>query len=213
MKSLVVVICCFCLYACEFDPREFGESFGVVYSASPDGKLYVKDDNGAILIPVQDISTLVDIKAGSRVWTTYAIESQNYKGDTLNIDPYRISDIRIMPLQTSDTDDRDGIDIWRAWFAQGFLTFDFSILAQDPDNIKEHEYALVLQKYSNDTAYIHFKHNAQDDNQGQNCRTAIAMSLQPFAETPQVVFAVQYTDLYGFKQTIYRTCTASSDLK
>lgn len=99
-----------------------------------------------------------------------------------------------------------GIDLWTLWIAQGFLTFDFRIRAKDPDKLKEHEYALVVQqKEVTDTLSIDFRHDDGGDNYGVLCRTAVALKLNELRiAADSVVIAINYKNLAGTKHTEYR---------
>jgi hypothetical protein len=182
----------------------YNDSFGVVKLLNDDSP-YIESDNGEILIPNQSISSFVE--PGDRIWISYTVE--NERRDTLTILPYRITRIMHLELQSESNLKDVGIDLWTAWIAQGFLTFDFRIRANDPNKLKEHEYALVSsqngQREISDTLFINFRHDDGGDNYGVLCRTAVTLKLSDLKiANDSVVIAIDYKNLYGIKQTEYR---------
>jgi hypothetical protein len=162
-------------------------------------------DEGEVLIPDQSISSFVE--TGDRVWISYTIEKENAKQDTLTIVPYRITRITPLKLQHESTLNESGVDLWTVWIAQGFLTFDFRIRARDPEEIKEHQYALVAsQNEVADTLFINFRHDDGGDNYGVLCRTAVALKLSDLnIAQDSVTLAIDYKNLNGIRQKEYRT--------
>jgi len=200
MRNLLYIFICLSIVSCSLDETTlYSESFGVVYK-SQDDKLYFRSDEGQVLIPTHDVSSFVG--AGDRVWTTYSIEEESPNKDTLKVLPYRITQIKALELRAKSEINDVGVDLWNVWIAQNFLTLDFRIRANNADKIKDHEYALVSRK-SNDTLFIDFKHDSKGDNEGVLCRTAIAVKLDN-TNTTESTIAVNYKDLLGNKQTIYR---------
>jgi hypothetical protein len=180
-------------------------------SLSAGNTLYIESDEGEILIPTQSISSFV--QEGDRVWTSYLIiEDANPRKDTLLIEPYRVS--HIMPVQidrdansnyTGVNYQSDNIDVWNIWVSQGFLTVDFRIRALNQEKIKDHNYILALQKETADTLVINFIHDAQGDNSGVLCRTAIALKLSDIPiNNDSLIIALNFKNLDGTKQTEYR---------
>jgi hypothetical protein len=200
---LISVVLCVCSCSLDGDSGYYSDSFGVVKLFNNDTQ-YIESDEGEILIPNQSISSFVE--TGDRVWISYTIEEENAKRDTLTILPYRITGIMPVSLQQSTTLDENGIDLWTAWIAQGFLTFDFRIRAKDPEKIKEHKYALVSpQKEIADTLFINFRHDNGGDNYGVLCRTAVALKLSDLnIAKDSVMLAIDYKNLNGIRQTEYR---------
>ncbi|MDR1897864.1 MAG: hypothetical protein LBR10_13850 [Prevotellaceae bacterium] len=194
------------LFSCTLEEsNDYNEAFGVVEQFR-NGDLYIRDDAGETLISTQPISSITT--KDSRVWVSYTIENMNKTNDTLKILPYRVTNILSVPLQDASNINEDGIDIWSAWIAQNFLTFDFRIRAKNQDEIKNHEYALVLQPSNteSDTIFLNFRHDAKGDTKGVLCRTAIAVKLNELTVKRQFkIVAITYKDLNGFEQTIYRT--------
>ncbi|MDR0385304.1 MAG: NigD-like protein [Prevotellaceae bacterium] len=195
------------VHACVFGDEEgyYTDSFGVV-KLFDNNMPYIESDEGEVLIPTQSISSFV--RTGDRVWISYTVENENTKHDTLTVLPYRITSIMPLTLQSESRLNNDGIDLWTVWIAQGFLTFDFRIRANDPDKIKEHEYAMVAsrQKETGDTLFIDFRHDAKGDNYGVLCRTAVAIKLSELKiANDYAVIAIDYNNLDGVKQTEYRT--------
>jgi hypothetical protein len=200
---LLVTALCVCSCSLEEDSGYYSDSFGVVRNFS-DNTLYIESDEKEILIPNQSISEFVD--KGDRVWISYTVEQENEKRDTLTVSPYRITRVMLLPLQNESNLKESGVDLWTAWIAQGFLTFDFRIRAKDPEKLKEHEYALVSpQKEIADTLFINFRHDDGGDNYGVLCRTAVTLNLSDLKiANDSVVIAVDYKNLNGVKQTEYR---------
>jgi hypothetical protein len=193
------------LYSCGVEGGStYSESFGVV-GKTDDGALYVKSDEGVTIIPVQDISSIVE--AGDRTWLSYEIESEEATTNTMKVTPYRVTRILQVSLQNESTIGEDGLDLWKVWVAQGFLTFDFRVLATDYNHVKNHEYELIVKKESADTLYTVLKHDAKGDNQkGVMCRTAVTMKVQELSSYKNlIVIAVEYKELgaNGAMQTLY----------
>jgi hypothetical protein len=181
----------------------YSDSFGVVRLFSDDTP-YIESDEREILIPNQSISAFVG--TGDRVWISYTIEQENAGRDTLTVSPYRITRVMPLSLQNESKLKESGVDLWTAWIAQGFLTFDFRIRAKDPDKLKEHEYALVApQKEITDTLFVNFRHDDGGDNFGVLCRTAVTLNLSDVKISgDSVVIVIDYNNLDGIKQTEYR---------
>jgi hypothetical protein len=200
---LLGVVLCICSCSLEEDSGYYSDSFGVVRHFS-DNTPYIESDEKEILIPNQSISAFVG--AGDRVWISYTIEQENARRDTLTVSPYRITRIESLSLQNESKLKESGIDLWTAWIAQGFLTFEFRIRPKDPEKLKEHEYALVAsQKEIADTLFINFRHDDGGDNYGVLCRTAVTLNLDSLKiSSDSVVLAVDYKNLDGIKQTEYR---------
>jgi hypothetical protein len=197
----MVLFMCSCSLS---DEGYYSDSFGVV-QLFDNGTQYVESDEGEILIPNQSISSFVE--TGDRVWISYTVEGENAKRDTLIILPYRITSVLPVSLQPSSTIDNDGVDLWTVWIAQGFLTFDFRIRAEDPEKIKGHKYALVApQREITDTLFINFRHDDGGDNYGVLCRTAVALKLSELknVEKDSVMLAIDYKNLNGVDKTEYR---------
>jgi hypothetical protein len=194
-----------CVCSCSLEEGEgyYNDSFGVVRLFNNNTQ-YIESDEGEILIPKQSISSFVE--TGDRVWISYTVEEENAKRDTLTILPYRITQIMPVSLQQSSTLDEDGIDLWTLWIAQGFLTFDFRIKAEDPEKIKGHKYVLVSpQTEITDTLFINFRHDDGGDNYGVLCRTAVALKLSDInIARDSVMLAIDYKNLDGVKKTEYR---------
>jgi hypothetical protein len=204
-KLFFTSIVCISLYSCilEEDTGYYSDSFGVV-KLSGDNTLYVKSDEGEVLIPNESISPYAD--KGDRIWISYTVEEENLNRDTLMISPYRITRVMPVKLQSETKLKNDGINLWTVWISQDFLTFDFKIQANDPDKLKAHEYALVSpQKEIIDTLFISFIHDAGNDNSGTLCRTAIALKLDELKiVNDSVTIAIDYKNLEGTRQTEYR---------
>ncbi|MDR2026576.1 MAG: NigD-like protein [Prevotellaceae bacterium] len=181
----------------------YSDSFGVV-RLSGDRTLYFKTDEGEVLIPNQNVSSFVE--AGDRVWLSYTVEEESANLDTLTISPYRITRVMPLELQSESKLKNDGINLWTVWVAQDFLTFDFRIRANDPDKLKDHEYALVApQKEIVDTLFISFIHDAGNDSYGTLSRTAVTLKLDELKMAKDsVILAIDYRSLEGAKQTEYR---------
>jgi hypothetical protein len=200
---LISLALCICSCSLEEDEGYYSDSFGVVRLFNNDTQ-YIESDEGEILIPNQNISSFVE--TGDRVWISYTVETENAKRDTLTILPYRITSIMPVSLQQSSTLDEDGVDLWTVWIAQGFLTFDFRIRAEDPEKIKGHRYALVApQREITDTLFINFRHDDGGDDYGVLCRTAVALKLSDLnIAKDSVMLAIDYKNLDGIKKTEYR---------
>jgi hypothetical protein len=193
------------LYSCGIEGGStYAESFGVV-GKNEDGSLYVKSDEGVTIIPVQDISSIVE--PGDRTWISYEIESEEATTNTMKVTPYRVTRILQVSLQNESAISEDGLDLWNVWFAQGFLTFDFRVLATDYNQVKNHDYALIIKKESADTLYTVLKHDAKGDNRkGVVCRTAVTMKVQELSSYKNlIVIAVEYKELgeKGAMRTLY----------
>jgi hypothetical protein len=204
--SLFFVGIILCLYSCSLEDEggDYRDSFGVV-KLSGDNKQYIASDENEVLIPSQNVSSFVE--TGDRVWISYNIEKENPNRDTLTILPNRITRIMPLELQNEAKLNEDGIDLWTVWVAQDFLTFDFRIRARDQETMKEHKYELAsLRKESTDTLFINFRHDADGDNYGVLCRTAVALKLNNLKiANDSVVIVIDYKNLNGIKQTEYRT--------
>jgi hypothetical protein len=199
-----LIIITLCLYSCDLeDTGYYSDSFGVVKLSG--NMQYIASDEGETLIPSQNVSQYVE--TGDRVWISYTVEQENAKRDTLKILPYRVTRIMPLELQNEATLNEDGIDLWTVWVAQDFLTFDFRIRAKDQDKMKDHKYALVSpQREITDTLFINFRHDADEDNYGVLCRTAVTLKLNDLkTANDSVVIAVDYKNLNGTRQTEYRT--------
>jgi hypothetical protein len=208
--KLFLVSIVWCLYSCSIDETgTYSESFGVA-KLSDSNMLYIKSDDGEVLIPNQSISTHVE--AGERIWISYEIEEDTNR-DTLTVTPYRISHIMPIALQSETKLNDNGIDLWTAWVAQDFLTFDFRIRANDAQQIKNHEYALVSQQREiTDTLFVELRHDAHGDNYGVLCRTAITLKLDDLKIAGDSVFIViDYRNLDGVKQREYHQYKKAKD--
>lgn len=209
-KVLLIGIILFSLKSCSLeDSTSYFESFGVVKKFET-GTLYIQDDDGVTLIPNTSIASFVE--EGDRVWSSFTIESENANKDTLTIVSYRITKIVAKSLQ-DETDMPDvGIDLWNAWIAQGFLTFDFRIRTEDQSLIKNHEYAIERKEFREDTLQIRLKHDSKGDDWGILCRTSLALKLNDFRNVrDSVIIAIDYKDLNGAEKTIYRTYKSKKD--
>jgi hypothetical protein len=208
-RGFFLISIVFCIYSCTLEEEAgyagyYSDSFGVVRLFG-DGTPYIESDEEEILIPNQNIFDWVEVD--DRVWVSYTVEKANEKRDTLTIEPYRITCVMPLNLQSETTLNDNGIDLWTVWIAQGFLTFDFRIKAKDPEKIKEHEYALVSsQKEIVDTLFINFKHDDKGDNYGVLCRTAVALKLSDLRiASDSVVIAIDYKNINdGVTKTEYR---------
>jgi hypothetical protein len=194
------------LYSCTLEEESgyYSDSFGVV-NLSEDKTLYIKSDEGEILIPNESISNYVT--PGDRIWASYAVEKENITKDTLIISPYRITPVTPIKLQSKTNLKNDGIDLWTVWIAQNFLTFDFKVRSNNPNKLKDHEYALIAsQTEIIDTLFISFIHDAGNDNSGTLYRTAITLKLDELRTAKDsVIFAIDYKTLDGVNLTEYRT--------
>lgn len=190
----------------------YSDSFGVV-KLLDENTHYIVSDEKEILIPAQNISSFVE--TGDRVWVSYTVERESTGRDTLTIVPYRITCIMPLELQGNTALNESGIDLWKAWVAQDFLTLDFRIRAKDPDNLKDHQYGLISsQREIGDTLFINFRHDDGGDNFGVLCRTAVTLKLNDLKMVKDsITIAIDYKNLSGIRNTEYRAYKKNKNLK
>lgn len=207
-----IKLCCtillgFLMFSCDFEQTtgSYNETFGVAFEGD-DGAIFIQSDNGEILIPNENLSSILDV--GDRVWISYVVKSSDEQSKTLRVSPYRVLSVSIANLsRTSTVTNDDGVDLREVWVAQNFLTFDFHIRAKDQNEIKNHQYVLLRKEENNDTLNIKFIHDAQTNIGTQSCRTAVALNLDEFMFQSKIsTLAIEYKDLLdGTQKIIYRT--------
>jgi hypothetical protein len=194
------------MFSCDFEQTtgSYNETFGVAFEAD-DGSLFIRSDNGEIIVPDESLTTILD--GGDRVWISYTIKSSDEQTKTLHVRPYRVLSVAIANLSresTATTD--DGVDLREVWIAQNFLTFDFHVRAKDQNAIKNHQYILIQKSIINDTLNIKFIHDAQANTGTLSCRTAVALNLDDLpAQSKILTLAIEYKDLLdGTLKMVYR---------
>jgi hypothetical protein len=176
---LLNLLLCFGLASCWDDtPVVQHEAFGVAESSG--GKLCIRDDSGGLLTPAQAITPFVD--EGNRLWALFSSEHAP-NGQNLDINLFDITKLYACALQTGglDTLGNDSVELNKIWIAQGFLTLDIMVTAEDEYTLKTHTYAMYSDmNIENDTLYIDFRHNAKGDTDREKYRTGVAMKLSAF---------------------------------
>jgi hypothetical protein len=139
-------------------------TYGVVKEdVNSNGKLYIRNDNGKILIPTLPNFLNNDDK-DIRVWMLFFTDD-NVKSDTVKANIYDFLKITNMDFKTQNDESKsDAVYLKKIWIAQDYLTLIMDVMAGSENSLKNHKYTMYSSPdIVNDTVYMEFKYDRNND--------------------------------------------------
>jgi hypothetical protein len=206
MKRFFLVLTTIILASCDIDEEnkeELYQSYGVVREdASTSGKLYVKSDDGKVIIP--SISNfLSNDDRDSRVWMLFST-GDDVKSDTIKANVYQFLIVTQMDAKTqNDETTSDDVDLKEIWIAQDYLTLTMDVTASSENSLKYHKYIMYFdQEVVDDTVRMEFKYDRNNDATTTKFTKIVALKLDDkiSAVSDSVVLSVKYKASTGVKE-------------
>jgi hypothetical protein len=213
MNRFFWLITVFLIVSCSNDNNEnLYQSYGVVKEdVSASGKLYVKSDEGKIIIPTLSNFLSNDDK-DCRVWMLFSTDS-DIKSDTIKANFYDLLRITNMKLKNQNDESKSDIAYLQdIWVAQGYLTLIMNVAAGSENSLKEHDYTMYSDlEVVNDTVRMEFKYDRKNDALNTRFVKIVTLKLDDKINLTQnansVVLAIKYladTNFWNEKHIIYK---------
>jgi hypothetical protein len=194
-------LCLFAILAvsCSIDNENetFYQTYGVVKEdVNTNGKLYVRSDDGKVVIPAIS-SILSNDDRDKRVWMTFST-SDDVKSDTIKANVYDF--LRITEIEFSTENEgsgSDNVDLREIWLAQDYLTMVMKVRAGSENSLKNHQYFMYSNTENvNDTVRMEFKYDRKNDAGSSEFNKILALKLNdiisPAQGSDSVVIAIKY---------------------
>lgn len=180
-KLIVLLIVIFSLSACSKDSETYYEGYGLI-NKSVNGKYSITLDDGNLLYPRDSYLNPGSIKDSMRMFLRFNIQEETdscafirivYADSILtkSILPYNDSNLQITG--------KDPVKITKAWFAHGFLNFEFMYAGQYPANSGHaHSINLLQLPSENGKVIFEFRHNDFDNRRDQLYMDVVSFPVQ-----------------------------------
>jgi hypothetical protein len=203
------ILCLFAIFAvsCSIDNENetFYETYGVVKEdVHTNGKLYVRSDDGKVVIPAIS-SILSNDDRDKRVWMTFTT-SDDIKSDTIKANMYDFLKITEIDFKKETGDlTSDNVYLMNIWIAQDYLTLIMKASAGSENSLKNHEYFMYSDTENvNDTVRMEFKYDRKNDGSSKEFNKIVALKLDdkisPAQGSDSVVVAIKYHTDLGTKE-------------
>jgi hypothetical protein len=207
MRSFFLILTTIILASCSLDDEnnkeELYQSYGVVREdANTSGKLYVKSDDGKVIIP--SISNILsNDNRDSRVWILFSTVD-DVKSDTIKANVYQFLIVTQMDVKTqNDESTSDEVDLKEIWIAQNYLTLTMDVKAASENSLKNHKYTICFdEEVVGDTVRMEFKYDRNKDANTTKFTKIVALKLDDRINVASnsVVLAVKYKANTGLKE-------------
>jgi hypothetical protein len=201
-------LCLFAIFAvsCSIDNENetLYETFGVVKEdVNTNGKLYVRSDNGKVIIPASSMLTNDD--RDQRVWMSF-FTGDDVKSDTVKANVYEFLTITQVTFK-GENDDlvSSDVDLKDIWLAQDYLTMIMKVKAGSKSSLENHRYIMYSSTENvNDTVRMEFKYDRNSDAGNSEFNKVVALKLDgiisPAQGSDSVVMAIKYRTNTGTKE-------------
>jgi hypothetical protein len=207
MKKFFLILTTIILASCNFDDEnneELYQSYGVIKEdANTNGKLYVRSDDGKVIIP--SISNLLlNDDRDSRVWMLFST-SDNVKSDTIKANVYQFLIVTQMDVKTQNDKSvvSDDVYLREMWIAQDYLTLTMDATASSENSLKYHTYTMYFDEETvSDTVYMEFKYDRNNDATTSKFTKIVALKLDNKinVDSDSVVLSIKYKTTTGLKE-------------
>jgi hypothetical protein len=208
-KFFLILLTAVIVASCSLDENSnesLYQSYGVVKEdADASGKLYVRSDEGKVIIPSLS-SLLSNEDRDSRVWMLFST-ADNVELDTIRANVYDFLKITQMDFKTNnDESTADNVYLQTMWVAQDYLTLIMDVTASSENSLKNHKYTMYLddEEFVNDaekvsdTVRLEFKYDRNNDSPGTKFTKIVALKLDNKLNAR--VLVVKYKTATGFKE-------------
>jgi hypothetical protein len=181
------------------------QSYGVVKEdANTSGKLYIRSDEGNIIIPT--LSSLISNEdRDKRVWMMF-FTSDNVQSDTIRANVYDFLKITSIDFKKENDDSTsDEVRSPKIWVAQDYLTLIMEVTAGSENSLQNHQYTMYSDTIVvNDTVRMEFKYDRKSDSHNSRFNKIVALKLddkiKPAQGSNSVIMAIKYRTDAGFKE-------------
>jgi hypothetical protein len=213
MKRFLWLLITVLIVSCSVDDRDNEKlyySYGVVKEdVNANGKLYVRSDNGKILIPA--LSNFLDKDSkDSRVWMLFSTDD-DVKSDTVKTNIYDFLKITNMDFKEQNDESKSDVAyLKKIWIAQDYLTLIMNVMAGSENSLKNHKYVMYSGlEVVNDTVSMEFKYDRNNDALNTSFSKIVTLKLDDKINLNQnsdaVVLAIKYLSNTGAVKKTYVT--------
>jgi hypothetical protein len=198
MKKFFWLLTTILIVSCSRDDNNEAlyETYGVVKEdVNTSGKLYVRSDNGKVILPLSNFLSNDD--RDRRVWMRF-FTGDNVNSDTVKVNIHEFLIITNMADTTQpDESKSDVVYLKNIGVAQDYLTMQMTVMAGSESSLQNHKYTMYSDwKVVNDTVRMEFKYNRNNDALNVSFTKLVALKLDDkitLAENAnQAVLAIKY---------------------
>jgi hypothetical protein len=187
------------------DSDVFYQSYGVVKeNAGTSGKLYIRSDEGKIIIPT--LSSLISNEdRDKRVWMIYST-NDDVRLDTIKANMYDFIKITQIDFKRENDDiTSDEVSLQEIWVAQDYLTLIMDVAAGSENSLKNHLYNMYSDtNVVNYPVRREFKYDRKNDSRNVRFKKIVALKLDdkinPAQGSDSVIMVIKYRMDTGFKE-------------
>jgi hypothetical protein len=180
------------------------QSYGVIKEdAGTSGKLYIRSDEGKIIILSPGLMSNED--RDKRVWVRFFTDD-DVKLDTIRANVYDLLKITSINFKKENDDlTSDEVRLLDIWVAQDYLTLIMDVTAGSDNSLKDHLYTMYSDTIvANDTVHMEFKYDRKSDDRSKRFNKIVALKLDdkisPAQGSDSVIMAIKYRTDSGFKE-------------
>jgi hypothetical protein len=208
MKKILWLVMTIFIVSCSIDDNNneaLYQVYGVIKEdASTSGKLYVRSDNGHVIVPTLS-NLLSNDDRDSRVWMLFST-NDNENSDTIKANIYDFLKITEIDFKTqSDESSSDEVYLQEIWIAQDYLTMVMDVSASSETSLKNHKYTMYSDlEIVNDTVRMEFKYDRNNDSNNAKFNKIVAMKLYDKVEvtdSKSLVLVIKCKTNTGDKET------------
>lgn len=198
-KLFFLWILIFSLLSCNKDSETYYEGYGLVNK--PDkGQYTITLDDGNLLYPKESYLNPAKLKDSMRMFIRFNIQSET---DTCTYIRIAYADTiltkSILPYNESNSElaGKDPVKITKAWFAHGFLNFEFMFAGQYPANSgPAHSVNLLQLSLENNKPIFEFRHNDFNNRREQLYMEVVSFPIQEILTNMKrpVTIIVKFSD-------------------
>jgi hypothetical protein len=187
------------------------QSYGVVREdVNISGKLYIRSDNGKVIVPTLS-GFLANDSKDRRVWMMFSINN-NINSDTIKANIYDFLKITDMDVKSENDELKSDVVYPQAiWVAQDYLTMIIDVMAGSETSLKNHAYTVYSDfEIVNDTVRMEFKYDRNNDALNKQFSKIVALKLDdrisPAQDSKSIVLAIKYlsnTNTYKEEYVVY----------
>lgn len=183
--ALILSIMSFSFTACDNDHEAIYEGYGLVNKLT-DNSFSVTLDDGNLIYPRETCINPSRLHDSTRLWMVFNIlEESEQRTDIRLISADTILTKNVLPYAESilDSVGNDPIKINTAWFAHGFLNFEFVFAARNhPTSQSAHMVNLLQRPSENGKLIFEFRHNDFNDYRDQVYMGVVSFRMQEVIE-------------------------------
>jgi hypothetical protein len=175
--------------------------YGVVREdTNTSGKLYIRSDEGQIIIPASSFLSIDD--RNSRVWILFYTSDNVNNSDTIKTNIHEFLKITEIDFNAETASTSDNVFLQKIWVAQDYLTLIMDVTALNEDSLEKHKYAMYSNwETVNDTVRMEFKYVRNNDSGNVQFSKTVALKLDDKITNPKtVVLAIKYQTNTGNKE-------------